>query len=67
MFEISKCNDKTCEKCGRVYSVESEKGPLREKGEFWCECGKMLNSWHGTTEYSYTLKSGEDKATKLKK
>ena len=61
MFEISKCNDETCEDCGRVYGVESEKGALREKGEFRCICGRRLNSWNGTTEYTYKLKSGTSK------
>ena len=59
MFDIRKLPDDTCPDCGRVYSVESEKGPLNERGKFDCKCGRTLKSWKGTTEYYYTLKSEE--------
>lgn len=48
--------ERTCPKCGAVYKVTSVSYPARERGEKICSCGKLLQEWHGSTDYLYELK-----------
>jgi len=42
----------TCEKCKRVYTLESEKIIARDKDCINCKCGTELIDWNGSTIYS---------------
>ena len=38
----------TCEKCGAVYERREVKVIFRDKDDYRCGCGEILESWNGS-------------------
>ncbi len=50
-------SDKSCSKCGSIYSVTMHRFPTRDNDTFNCQvCGNLMDSWNSTTCPMYELK-----------
>jgi hypothetical protein len=44
-----------CLGCDAIYHVKAHDLPRRSVGQFICQCGREMNSWHAQRTYSYQL------------
>jgi hypothetical protein len=49
----------TCH-CGAIYERTERRLIFRVVGDFWCECGEVLESWDGSRVPVYALTDPQD-------
>ena len=55
---FTKGEDRTCDRCGSVYTVEHHQVPVKDIDSADCEvCGQELDRWKSTRYPIFTLKT----------
>jgi hypothetical protein len=54
----------TCH-CGAVYERTETRLIFWVMDDFWCECGKVLESWNGSRIPVYELVEGQDRSAAM--